>query len=250
MKRNASNSNRLINHLMKKRNASKFWIAWWSEMLQNLNRLMRRNASKLNHLMKRNASNSNRLMRRNAQITLNWIQLHHEMLKLREYVEWWDAAMKWRIERISDHVTQHHLIFICMRRLDFLHMRRSDSDQSLWDRFVPSICWFRNEVVLQLSDELIFWFYEDDRGIKHLRHGRTEMVDGWSTHGMAEPEMTEYGELWMGQLNPRGTETSVLGWLDRWAHRWDHRWSHRWDFRGGNFLYNEVDFPPRFSRQR
>jgi hypothetical protein len=32
----------------------------------------------------------------------------------------------------------------------------------------------------------------------------TEMADGSSTHGMTEPEMTEHGELWMGQLNPRG----------------------------------------------
>ncbi len=162
--------------------------------------------------------------------------------------------MKWKIERISDHVIQHHLIFICMRRLDFLHLWRFDYDQSLWDRFVSSICWSRNEAVLQLNDELIFWFYEDDREIKHLRHDRTKIIDEWSIHDMIESKMTEHEELWMRQLNPRGTETSILEWLDRWAHRWshrwDHRWSHRWDFRGGDFLYNEVDFSSRFSKQR
>jgi hypothetical protein len=42
------------------------------------------------------------------------------------------------------------------------------------------------------------------RGVKHLRHGRTEMADGPSTHGMAEPEMTEQGELWVGLSNIRG----------------------------------------------
>jgi hypothetical protein len=188
-----------------------------------MNRLMERNASILNRLM----------MKRNAQIILNWKQLHHEMLKLGRYVEWWDVAMKWEIERIPDHVTQHHLIFIWIRRLDFLHMRRPGPDQPLWDRSVPSICWPRNEAVLQLSDELIFWSYGDGRGVKHPRHGRTEMADGSSTHGMTEPEMIEHGDLWMRQLNP---ETSVLGWLGRWAHGWDHRWPHRWDFRGGNFL--------------
>jgi hypothetical protein len=46
---------------------------------------------------------------------------------------------------------------------------------------------------LQLSGELIYGVDE-----------------GSSTHGMAEPEMTEHGDL--RQLNPRGTETSVLGW--------------------------------------
>jgi hypothetical protein len=72
------------------------------------------------------------LMKRNAQMTLDWKQLHHEILKLREYVEWWDAAMKWKIERISDHVTQHHLIFICMKRLDFLQIC---NDSTLINRF-------------------------------------------------------------------------------------------------------------------
>jgi hypothetical protein len=123
------------------------------------------------------------VMKRNAQITLNWKQLHHEMLKLREYVEWWDAAMKWRIEKISDHVIQHHLIFICMYETTWFSadMQRLDSDQSLWDRFVSSICWLRNEAVLQLSNELILrrWSrdqasqarsYEDGRWVKHSRH--------------------------------------------------------------------------------
>jgi hypothetical protein len=64
--------------------------------------------------------------------------------------------VEWGIERIPDHVTQHHLIFICMGRLDFLHMRRPGPDQPLWDRSVPSICWPRNGAVLQLSGELIF----------------------------------------------------------------------------------------------
>jgi hypothetical protein len=44
------------------------------------------------------------------------------MLKLGGYVGWWGAAVEWGTERIPDHVTQHHLIFICMGRLDFLQI--------------------------------------------------------------------------------------------------------------------------------
>jgi hypothetical protein len=203
--------------------------------------MMRRNASILNHLV----------MKRNAQIILNWKQLHHEMLKLRKYVEWWDAAMKWKIERVSDHVTQHHLIFICTKRLDFLHMRRFDFDQSLWDRFVSSICWFRNEVVFQLSDKLIFWFYEDDREIKHLRHDRTKMIDESSIHDMIESKIIEHEELWMKQLNLHENEDLGLRWtsIDELIDEIIDGLIDR-ILRVGNFLYNEVDFPPRFSRQQ
>jgi hypothetical protein len=91
-------------------------------------------------------------------------------------------------------------------------MQRPDSDQSLWDRFVSSICWFRNEVVFQLSDKLIFWFYEDDREIKHLRHDRTKMIDESSTHDMIESKMIEHEELWMRQLNLRRNEDLDLRW--------------------------------------
>jgi hypothetical protein len=120
-------------------------------------------------------------------------------------------------------------------------MQRPGPDQPLWDRSVPSICWPRNEAVFQLSSKLIFWSYGDDRGIKHLRHGRTEMADGSSTHGMTEPEMTEHGELWMRLLNPRGDEdlgprwTSVDGPIDRTADGLIDG-----ILRVGNFLYNEV----------
>ncbi len=216
---------------MKRRNAPKLDYLMKGRNTPNSDRLM-------NRLMKRNASIMDRLMmKRNAQYTLNWIQLHHEVLKLRGYVEWWGAAVKWGTERVPDHVTRHHLIFICIERLDFLHMRRLDSDQSLWDRFVSSICWSRNKAVLQLSDELIFWFYGDNRGIKHPRHDRAE--DDRARRALNEAVKISRN----GDLGPQMN-------LDRWAHRWDHRWPRRGNFRGGNFLYNEVDFPSRFSRQR
>ncbi len=151
----------------------KIWIAWWSEMLQYWRGEMLQNLitwwsemlqywrgemlQNLNRLMKRNASILNRLMKRNAQIILDWKQLHHEVLKLGGYVGWWDAAVEWGTERVPDHVTQHHLIFICMYETAWFSagMQRPGPDQPLWDRSVPSICWPRNEAVLQLSDELI-----------------------------------------------------------------------------------------------
>jgi hypothetical protein len=34
------------------------------------------------------------MMKRNAQITLDWIQLHHEVIKLKGYVEWWGELMR------------------------------------------------------------------------------------------------------------------------------------------------------------
>jgi hypothetical protein len=71
---------------------------------------------------------------------------------------------------------------------------------------ISLIYWSRNEVVFQLSDKLIFWFYEADREIKHLKHDRTKMIDESSTHDMIESKMTEHEELWMRKLNLRENE--------------------------------------------
>jgi hypothetical protein len=57
-------------------------------------------------------------------------------------------------------------------------MRRPGPDLLIWDRSVPLICWPRNGAVLQLSGDLIYG-----------------VAEGSSTHGMAEPEMTEHGDL-------------------------------------------------------
>jgi hypothetical protein len=53
-------------------------------------------------------------------------------LSLEEMCWMMRCSDEWKIERVLDHVTQHHLIFICMRRLDFLQIC---NDPALINRF-------------------------------------------------------------------------------------------------------------------
>jgi hypothetical protein len=60
--------------------------------------------------------------------------------------------------------------------------------------------------------------YEDDRWVKHSRHGRAE--DDRARRALNGTVKPSWGRRPRPQMN-----------LDRW----DHRWSHRWNFGGGEF---------------
>jgi hypothetical protein len=79
---------------------------------------------------------------------------------------------------------------MCMGRLDFPQVC---DGPALINRFGTGPC--RQFVGPEMEPFCSSVILRSRRGVKHLRHGRTEMADGSSTHGMAEPEMTEHGEL-------------------------------------------------------
>jgi hypothetical protein len=143
--------------------------------------------------------------------------------------------------------------YVCTRRLDFLQIC---NDSTLINRF--EIDSYRQFVDLemksffQLSDKLIFWFYEDDREIKHLKHDCTKMIDESSTHDMIESKMIEHEELWMRQLNLREDEDLGLRWtsidelIDEFLRNWNFyimRWIFHLDLadKDSNSFYSSVN---------
>jgi hypothetical protein len=143
--------------------------------------------------------------------------------------------------------------YVCTKRLDFLQIC---NDSILINRF--EIDSYRQFVDLemksffQLNDKLIFWFYEDDREIKHLRHDRTKMIDESSIYDMIESKMIEHEELWMRQLNFREDEDLDLRWIsiDELINEFLRNWNFyimRWIFhlnltdRDNNSFYSSVN---------
>jgi hypothetical protein len=135
--------------------------------------------------------------------------------------------------------------YVCTKRLDFLQVC---NDSILINRFeIYSYRQFVDFEMKSFCSSVTSWFYEDDREIKHLRHDRTKMIDESSTHDMIESKMIEHEELWMKQLNLRRDEDLDLRWtsIDEIIDDLINE-----ILKMKNFLYNEMNFSSRFSRQR
>jgi hypothetical protein len=188
----------------------------------------------------------NRLMKRNAQIILDWKQLHHEMLKLRGYVKWWGAAMKWETRKNSwsrdsassdfHMYVRNDLIFcryatirlwlIALRSIRIVNLLISK-----WSRFAAQ--WRIDLLILRRwSWDQAFQTrsYEDDRWVKHSRHDRVE--DDRARRALNEKVKSSWERRSRSQMN-----------LDRWVHRWVFE---NWNFYTMRWIFH-LDLADRDS---
>jgi hypothetical protein len=101
---------------------------------------------------------------------------------------------------------------------------------SKWSRFAAQ--WRIDFLTLwrwSMNQALTTRSYKDDQWVKHSRHYRAE-------DDRARRALNEIVKLSWRRISRFSDDSKDE--------------LHRWDFRDGNFLYNEMDFPSRFSRQQ